>query len=346
MNGKSKIISTALAVVLIIAFFMGGCNSGCNHPTPPHADTTHSQTTQNFTVPKFSADSAYKYTKEQVDFGPRIQGSKAHEKCLQFILAKLKADSLTVTVQKSNAKTFDGKTFDFENIIASSQPANPVRILLCTHWDTRPFADADTVDPKGTFDGADDGASGVAELLEIARNLKKASISIGIDLVFLDIEDYGQEAGNPADGKYPEMEDSWCLGSQYWAKNIPSNYAPRFGILLDMVGGKNAVFPREGTGMHYASDIVNKVWGIAGKLGYGNYFTSDVTGMTTDDHLYINKIANIPTIDIVHYEILHSDYPYWHHKHSDNMSVIDTSTMHMVGSVLWNVIYQEGAPKS
>ncbi|HWY97560.1 MAG TPA: M28 family peptidase, partial [Bacteroidia bacterium] len=315
MNGKSKIISSALAVVLVIALFMGGCNSGCNHPTPTHADSTHAQPPQTYTVPNFRADSAYKYTQEQVDFGPRIQGSKAHEKCLQFMLAKLRADSLMVTVQKSNAKTFDGKTFDFENVIASSQPNNPVRLLLCTHWDTRPFADADSVNSSGTFDGADDGASGVAMLLELARNLKKANISIGIDLVFFDIEDYGQDANLPADGHYPEMENTWGIGSQYWSKNIPANYAPRFGILLDMVGGKGATFPKEGTGMHYAPDIVNKVWDIAGKLGYDNYFIPDVTGMTTDDHLYVNKIANIPTIDIVHYEILHSDYPYWHHKH-------------------------------
>lgn len=320
-------------------------DTGCDRPvkqeaatTGVHIDTTFVNANLNLALSAFSADSAYRYTKEQVDFGPRVPGTKAHDKCLQFILAKLRQDSLLVTVQKSSAKTFTGKTFEFENITASSQPNNPARILLCAHWDTRPFADQDSVNPMGTFDGADDGASGVAMLLELARHLKNAKTSVGVDLVFFDIEDYGQE---PNDGNYPEMEDSWCLGSQYWAKNIPIGYNPRFGILLDMVGGKNAVFPMEGTSMQYASDYVRKVWALADKMGYGSYFTQDVTGPTTDDHLYINKIANIPTIDIVHFEVNRHDYPYFHHKHSDNMSVIDTATLRMVGRLLINVIYSE-----
>ncbi|MGP8217548.1 MAG: M28 family peptidase [Bacteroidia bacterium] len=343
MNARNRYFSTFQTVVIALAFFLEGCKNRSTPPTPSQAETTTVQAEQSPVIPSFSADSAYKYTRQQVDFGPRIPGTKAHEKCLQYILAMLKKDSLTVTEQKSKTKTFTGKTFDFENIIASSQPNNPTRILICTHWDTRPFADADSINPSGTFDGADDGASGVAMQLELARHLKNAKIPIGVDLVFFDIEDYGQDSYLSADGHYPEMEDSWCLGSQYWAKNLPPNYAPRFGILLDMVGGKNAVFPKEGTGMHFASDIVNKIWDIAAKLGYGNYFTQDVGPPTTDDHLYINKIANIPTIDIVHYEITRQDYPYWHHKHSDNMSIIDTTTMQVVGNTLMNVIYREGS---
>jgi glutaminyl-peptide cyclotransferase len=342
MNARSKNIGDTLQVLLFfipfITLFDGGCSSGCNHPTLSHSDTVKTHAVQNADIPSFSADTAYKYTKEQVDFGPRIQGSKAHEKCLQFIVSKLKQDGLDYNIQKSVARTFDGKTFEFENVIASSQPTNTSRILLCTHWDTRPFADADSVDPKGTFDGADDGASGVAMLLEIARHLKTAKFGVGVDLVFFDIEDYGQE---PNDGDYPDMEDSWCLGSQYWAKNIPANYAPRYGILLDMVGGKNPEFPMEGTSMHFAPDIVKKVWDIADKLGYSSFFTRDITTETIDDHRYVNKIANIPTIDIVHYDMPRRDYPYWHHTHQDNMSVIDTATMHMVGRVLMNVLYQE-----
>lgn len=341
MNARNRKTAFALLALPIIAISLITVNSGCHHPVANQSDTTKVQPAQASDVPSFNADTAYKYTKEQVDFGPRVMGSKAHEKCLQFIISKLKQDGIDYTIQKSTAKTFDGKTFEFENVIASSQPTNTSRILLCTHWDTRPFADADSIDPTGTFDGADDGASGTAMLLEIARHLKTAKIGVGVDLVFFDIEDYGQEVGVKADGDYPEMENSWCLGSQYWAKNIPANYAPRFGILLDMVGGKNPSFPKEGTSMHFAPDVANKVWDIAAKLGYSSYFTQDVTGPTTDDHLYVNKIANIPTIDIVHYDISRQDYPYWHHKHSDNMSVIDTATMHIVGRVLMNVLAQE-----
>jgi len=341
MNVKNKHIAATLGIAISSIILFDGCHGNSDRSTPTSTIDISKNQSALSSIPAFSPDTAYKYTKEQVDFGPRIPGTKAHEKCLQFIVSKLKADGLTVTIQKSSTKTFDGKTFDFENVTASSQPGNTRRILLCTHWDTRPFADADSVDPKGTFDGADDGASGVATLLELGRHLKDAKVSVGVDLVFFDIEDYGQDNSTGHDGNYPEMKDSWCLGSQYWAKNLPSNYAPLFGILLDMVGGKNAVFPMEGTSMHFAPDVVNKVWDIAGKLGYGNYFTHDATNMTTDDHLYINEIANIPTIDIVHYEVTHGDYPYFHHKHSDNMSVIDTASLHVVGRTLLNVIYQE-----
>lgn len=116
---------------------------------------------------------------------------------------------------------------------------------------------------------------------------------------------------------------------------------PRFGILLDMVGGKNAVFPREGTSDSFAPQIVNKVWDMAARIGYGSYFTQDKTPPTIDDHLYVNKLANIPTIDIVHYDVITKDYPYFHHKHSDNMSVLDKNTMNVVGTTLLNVIYRE-----
>jgi len=337
MNARNKVFSGVIAFALIIAMFMGGCKGGCNHPvTPPSTDTTHKQSTAG--IPAFNADTAYSYIKKQVDFGPRVPDSKAHQKCLEFIVNTLKADSLTVTIQKSSAKTFDGKTFEFENVIASYQPTNSSRILLSTHWDTRPFADADSINPTGQFDGADDGGSGVGVLLEIARHLHATKLPIGVDLVFFDLEDYGQEGD---DDRYPQMKDSWCLGSQYWAKNIPAGYAPEFGILLDMVGAKGAVFPKEGTSMHYASDIVNKIWTLAGNIGYSGYFTQDETGPTIDDHSYVNEIAKIPTIDIVHYDVPNHDYPYFHHRHSDKLDVIDTSTLKVVGTLLMTVIYTE-----
>ena len=145
---------------------------------------------------------------------------------------------------------------------------------------------------------------------------------------------------NDEDVKYPAQEDTWGLGSQYWASNLPNDFImPRFGILLDMVGGKNAVFPMEGTSMRYAPQVVEDIWSRAAKLGYGNYFTRDRTIQTIDDHLYVNKLAKIPTIDIVHYVPEKRDYPYFHHRHSDNMSVIDKSTMKVVGSLLMNIIW-------
>lgn len=333
-------------IIIAIILFIG-----CNRHTSQdkdnmavHADTLNSATSVNPALFAFNADSAYLFTKEQVDFGPRVPGTEAHARCLKFIVDNLKRDGLTVKVQKSVARTYTGKTFDFENIIASSEPQNSNRILLCGHWDTRPFADQDSINPDKPFDGADDGASSVAALLEIGRNLNKYPADVGVDLVFFDLEDYGQQT----DKGYPHMEDSWCLGSQYWAKNLPEGYNPRYGILLDMVGGKNAVFPMEGTSLYYASDIVNKIWNIAAQMGYGSYFTHDKTQPTIDDHLYVNKLANIPTIDIVDFKVKSNgegDYPYFHHKHSDNMSVIDTATFHIVGRLLMKVIYSEKTNK-
>jgi len=349
MGAKNKYFSLLPLSVCFVYIACSGCKNQ-NSNTTVTSDTTNTVNTKPNTlpIPDFNADSCYNYIKTQVDFGPRTPGSKAHEECLQYFLRVLKADSLTVNVQKSSARTFDGKRFDFENITASFQPQNPNRIVLFGHWDTRPFADADSVDPMKTFDGADDGGSSAAMLLEIARHLQKEHPAIGVDLVLIDLEDYGQQ--DDKDGDYPQMKDSWALGSQYWAKNLPQNYSPKFGILVDMVGGKNAVFPMEGTSMRFAPDIVNKVWDIARHLGYSNYFTHETSGMTTDDHTYINQIAGIPTIDIVDYRITHApdgsinggDYPYFHHKHSDKMDIIDTNTLKMVGRVIMTVIYSEG----
>ncbi len=341
MKRKNKVIAASLLAILPGFILFNGCHHNENGAAVFSSDTAKRAVEIAVTVPSFNADSAYNYVKEQVDFGPRIPGTKAHQECLNFIVAQLTKDSLHPIIQESKARTFDGKQFKFENIIAQSEPNNNVRVMLCTHWDTRPWADMDTVDPDKPFDGADDGGSGVAVLLELAHHLKNAGI--GVDLVFVDLEDYGQQDGvNGEDTKYPVQDNTWCTGSQYWARNLPTNYImPRYGILLDMVGGKNALFPREGTSDSFAPQVVNKVWDIAARIGYGNYFTQDRTGPTIDDHLYINKLANIPTIDIVHYDVKTHDYPYFHHKHSDNMSVIDKSTLQVVGTTLLNVIYRE-----
>ncbi len=322
-------------------YLLSGCHNNERSSSVPESDTTKTTTEAPIAVPTFNADSAYDYIKTQVEFGPRIPGTKAHKECLDFIVAQLEQDSLHPTIQRAKAKTFDGKQFEIENVIASSEPTNNARILLCTHWDTRPWADMDTTDSDQPFDGADDGGSGVGMLLEIAHHLKDAHI--GVDLVFSDLEDYGQQNGvNDEDTKYPAQDNTWCLGTQYWAKNLsPDFIMPRYGILLDMVGGKNAVFPMEGTSLQYAPQIVNKVWDMAASLGYGNYFTHDRTVPTIDDHLYVNKLAGIPTIDIVHWVSKTRDYPYFHHKHSDNMSVIDKTSLNVVGTVLLNVIYRE-----
>jgi Zn-dependent M28 family amino/carboxypeptidase len=180
--------------------------------------------------------------------------------------------------------------------------------------------------------GANDGGSGVGVLLEIARVIAQNDPGIGVDILLVDGEDNGDPGGDA---------ETWCLGSQYWAQNRPQGYKADYAILLDMVGAKDAVFPREGTSVYFASGIVEKVWSAAANLGYGNYFVNNIVGQTTDDHLFINMYARIPAIDIVHYDPKRMDYGHFHHRHSDSMEYIDKGTLGAVGHVVLDVLFNE-----
>lgn len=329
-NYVSKI---TLAVFICCTFF--ACTTNEN---PPATETVQKPASFVAKAPAFNQDSAYFWIQKQVDFGPRVPGTKAHADCAAFIEHTLKGCGLSVIIQSAPVNTYDGKIFSLKNIIASYKPELQKRVLLLAHWDSRPIADNDSKDVNKPIDGADDGASGVAVLLEIARQLQKADLKIGVDLFFSDLEDYGQ----PDNSDKPKMQDSWCLGTQYWAKypHTPG-YRATYGILLDMVGAKGAVFPREGTGSHFAPDVVQKVWGIAKNIGYGSYFIDDNTGSTTDDHLYVNTIANIPCIDIVHMSPVSGTYGDHHHTHKDNMDIIDKNTLKVVGQTVLEVLWQE-----
>ena len=201
------------------------------------------ETVATIQVPQFDADSAYQYVKEQVDFGPRVPNSKGHVACGNYLAGQLEKFGATVTNQYADLIAYDGTLLKARNIIGSYKPENKKRIALFAHWDTRPWADNDP-DKKNHYTpilGANDGASGVGVLLEIARQIQQQQPELGIDIIFLDAEDYGT---HQASGKH--QEDSWCLGSQYWARNphVPG-YNARFGILLDMVGGQQPTFYRE-----------------------------------------------------------------------------------------------------
>ena len=268
--------------------------------------------------------------KAQVDFGPRVPGTKAHAKCADYLVAKLKAVGFEVTVQSGTIQTFDKKQFTLKNIIASSNPEVQSRILISSHWDTRPWADEDTKDKDKPFDGANDGASGVGVALEIARQISFSKPNVGVDIILFDLEDYGTRGDN----------NSWCLGSQYWANNLHKpNYFANYGILLDMVGGPNAIFPKEKNSVDLASNAVDKVWKAANGIGYGNYFlsqTRDFVGV--DDHIFVNK-GGVPCIDIIEYNQTSGGFGDYHHTHQDNMSVIDKNTLKAVGQTLLEVIY-------
>ncbi len=289
-------------------------------------------------APACSGDSAMKWVKQQVAFGPRVPGTPAHKNCAAQIERELKRMGLVTQVQNGPTKTYDGKQFTLHNIIGSYAPEKQKRILLLAHWDTRPIADEDTERTNEPIEGADDGASGVAVMLEVARLVAQYKPDCGVDFFFSDLEDYGE----PRNSTFPPMADSWCLGTQYFATHpFRQGYMPRFGILLDMVGAKGAMFPTEGTGLQYAGSVLSEVWQTAADLGYSEFFTNQQMGATTDDHLYINKLMGIPCIDIVHMNPGTGTYGTHHHTHRDNISIIDPNTMQMVGQVVLETIWKQ-----
>ena len=289
---------------------------------------------QGSDVPEFSADSAYGFIEQQVSFGPRNPGSEGHRKAKKYFLQKLRsyAGSQSVYPQEFTATSYEGDTLALTNIIAAFNTQSSDRIMLCAHWDTRPRADKDTTDTDKAILGADDGGSGVGVLLELARIFKNNPPPIGVDIVLFDGEDYGREGDL----------DKYFLGSRYWAQNPPvKGYSPRFGILLDMVGGQNAQFPKEGNSMLFAPALVNELWAIAEEKGYGDTFLDKEGNAISDDHVVINKILGIPTIDIIRHNTNQSSSqfaPYWH-THRDNMSIISEETLNGVGNVMTELIY-------
>lgn len=301
----------------------------------------------------FCADSAYQYIHDQVSFGPRVPGTQAHYQCMQYLVNQLKRFGAEVEIQQGQMPNYEGKAQQIVNIIghldgvhsnsSNSVQTNRSRILLCAHYDSRPWADQeeDYTNRRVPVIGANDGASGVGVLLEVARQVSLMSqeeqAKYALDIIFFDCEDMGTP--NFYIGK--ERENTWCLGSQLWANNYKSmnviSKAPKysFGILLDMVGAPNAVFPREYFSESYASNYVEKVWRTAKQLGYGPLFIDQKTYPITDDHYYINTIAEIPCVDILHYDINNgTGFAEWWHTQHDDMTNISPSTLEAVGKTV------------
>lgn len=326
-------------LLLFVIFIFSGCNQNVRE-TATKTDSTENKSPVN--IPVFNADSAYLFVKTQVDFGPRVPNTSAHEKCATWLVEKFTNYSSEVILQKGQVTAWNGTRLNFKNIIASWNPATVNRVLLCAHWDSRPYADYDP-DPKNRrkpVDGANDGASGVGVLLEIARQMSIQKPAIGIDIILFDVEDYGP----PEDERSGlNSEQWWGMGATYWANNPHKpGYGARYGILLDMVGAPGATFPMEGVSMQYASDILKLVWNKAARIGYSGYFLFEPGGAITDDHGPINKIMNIPTIDIIHLDKNTETgfYPYWHTT-KDNLAAIDKTTLKAVGQTVLTVIYEE-----
>lgn len=321
----------------IIIMTLSGC--GDRTRTGTNAEDQNTKKAAAIFVPGFNADSAYSYIERQLAFGPRIPNTAAHQACAKWLEVSFKRFTPHVVVQQANLRAFDGTMLRSSNIIAQFNPENKSRVLLCAHWDSRPWADHDP-DPanrKKPVPAANDGGSGVGVLLEIARQMSLHNPGIGVDIVLFDAEDYGE----PQDLQGTN-EDSWGLGSQYWSKYPHvTGYMARFGILLDMVGAEGATFTMEGTSMYYAPDIMRNVWDIANRLGHDSYFSTKKTGRITDDHLYVNDILKIPTIDIIDYDQDREKgfFQYWHTT-KDDMSNISKETLMAVGQTVLTVVYE------
>lgn len=328
-----------------IAFFilvalMIACS--CGNKTTKSNTTVQQNDSYQKVSPDFDAGLAYEYIQKQVDFGPRVPNTKEHVACGDFLVSELKRYGADVLEQKASVTAYDGKKLNIRNIIGSYGKDKKDRVLLFAHWDTRPFADydKDQANHNTPILGANDGASGVGVLLAVAKVLQAQEPNVGIDIIFFDAEDYGP----PVFMQNEPQGEWWCLGSQYWGnKPHVDGYKANWGILLDMVGAKDATFYRDYFSKHYASNVLEKVWSTARQLGYGKYFISKDGGSLTDDHLYVNMYRHIPSIDIIDYKMKKNEEGFFQHWHTvdDTVDKIDKETLKAVGQTVLEVVYKE-----
>lgn len=332
----NKIIRTISWGILSTTLLTG--TTACGNRTSSRSQDT--DTIAMAPAPEFNADSAYAFTAAQCAFGPRVPNTEAHKLCGNYIAEKFRSYGALVTDQYADLTAFDGTVLKARNIIASYNPDAEARLLICGHWDSRPWADndPDSANWHKPVLAANDAASDVAVMLEMARLIAQNPLKIGIDFICFDAEDYGAPQWINS-----SEENDWCLGSQYWAENPHKfGYKARFGILMDMVGGQGSTFSKELFSKEYAAQVVDIVWNTAAQIGYGNYFLNRDGGYITDDHLPVNRIAKIPCIDIIPY---FSDGPSgfgptWHTV-NDDMEHIDKNVLKAVGQTVLQVIYNE-----
>lgn len=328
MSAKNGLFLSAAVFV----FTMGACSSAQSkkNSVPQIAYARIS--------PDFSADSAYAFVEKQTGFGARVPNTAAHVACGDYLADKLRSFGADVMEQHADITHYTGENIRIRNIIGTYFPEKEKRILLFAHWDSRPFADEekDAQKQQQPILGADDGASGVGVLLEIARQLQKQPTDAGVDIVFFDLEDWGQPISAPY-----VAGDWWCVGSRYWAENPHTpDYKAHFGILLDMVGAGGATFRKEGHSLQYAPDVVQRIWNTAAQLGYGNYFVTQKGSYITDDHLPVNELGRARSANIINLKTNTPTgfAPHWHTL-ADDMRNIDRNTLKAVGQTVLEVVY-------
>lgn len=340
MTRKMKMTIGGATAAVVVAIAAVGMNTGWGHADS--IDMEESMDKIDPVGPAFSADSAYAFTQAQCDFGPRAMNTEGHDRCAQWIEKKFEEYGCQLEIQQADVKGYDGTTLKCRNIIARSHPERSTRIMLCAHWDSRPWADndPDSTNWRKPILAANDAASGVAVMLEVARLIHRdTTLNIGVDFVCFDAEDWG----TPQWINSGDSESTWALGAQHFASHLPDGFEVRYAILLDMVGGEGARFYKEGMSMQFAPEIVKKVWRAARKAGYGNFFPRQEGGMVTDDHIPLNQTAHIPAIDIIPFypDCAQSSFgPTWHTL-NDNMEHISRNTLKAVGQTMIQVIYTE-----
>jgi glutaminyl-peptide cyclotransferase len=288
----------------------------------------------------FSGESTLGYVKTQLDFGPRVPGMPGHRRTGDWIVAEMKKRSDSVVVQSFTHVTAKGDTLPLRNILARINPAAQQRVLYVTHWDTRPTADEDPNlgNKRLPIPGANDGASGVALLMGIADALKKTAPIYGVDLLFVDGEDYGSFDGYNADSA---LTKSWdvLIGSTYFANHLPSSdYRPIFGVLFDMIGDKDLQIYQESNSVSAAPEVVSRVWQTAADLGHSNYFISQNNQAVTDDHVPLLK-RGLRVIDVIDIDYCTQGTDCvgtprnLHHTMQDTFDKVSAKSLQIVGDV-------------
>jgi glutaminyl-peptide cyclotransferase len=291
----------------------------------------------------FSGDSAYAYTARQVEFGPRVPGSTGARNAGDWIVAQMKQRADSVDVQTWTHQTAEGVAIPMRNILARFRPSESQRVLFITHWDTRPIADGDrNLGARHTpIPGANDGAAGVGLFVALADALKKTPPSVGVDLLFVDGEDYG-EFGDWADST---QNKDVMIGSQYFARTMPPSYKPMYGVLFDMIGDFALQLPQEVNSINSAPEVVARVWDAAKDLGYGKYFIPEAGVGITDDHLPFIR-AGLHVIDVVDINYCSDgavscdppDERNLHHTLNDTMRYVSAKSLQIVGDVALTLV--------
>jgi Zn-dependent M28 family amino/carboxypeptidase len=279
-------------------------------------------------APRFDAEASMRYIQAQLEFGPRIPGTPSHRQAGDWIEAQMRARADTVIVQEWTHVTKDGDSLPMKNVFARFNPGAAQRILYLAHWDTRPVSDAasDRAERALPVPGANDGASGVALLMGVADALRQQPATIGVDLLFVDGEDFGDFSSNT----------DVLIGSKHFAQNLPSpDYRPLFGVLWDMIGDANLRIYQEGYSMERAPEIVSRVWQTAADLGYHETFVPTGGMSVTDDHIPLLD-AGLRVINVIDI-----DYPA-HHTPRDTFDKVSRESMQIVGNVAMELIRRVG----